>query len=513
MELSDIKFRPYQEQCLTNIYSEYKGGIKNQLIKSATGTGKRVMAIFLASKFRRPLFIAHREELIMQAYDEFEKFFPMQTGIIKGSRTEDDKRFTVTSIQTMVNRYQNYPKDMFDCIIVDEAHHYMAPSYIKPLQHFQPQLLTGWTATPKRLDGLSLGNIFDKMVFDYGIEKGIEENWLAKIDAYRIQTMVDLSKVKRVAGDFNQRELAIEVNTRARNALIAQKIHKYWNGEPIMAFCVDIDHAYDLRDILREHGFTAEAVVSDTDRCPNRTEIVQGFTKGEFNVLTNVNMLTEGFDFADVGLIAMARPTQSESMYVQMVGRGTRLKSPEFVSKYGHNKCTILDFVDVTQRHSLVNCYELEKNKPVEQRIFISDKDRELIMEEKRKRTMKLMTFYGDDHVVDLLKLPEMFISKSPKMMELATPKQIDFMKKLGVWQDNMEYTKRDASELIGSQPVQMWQMKKLADLGYDVMNGATISQFQQVMQANEPKDKPADKYKLENPDIGEVLKRLKSGF
>jgi superfamily II DNA or RNA helicase len=410
----------------------------------------------------------------------------------------------------MTNRYTNYPKDMFDCIITDEAHHYMAPSYIKPLEYFEPKLLTGWTATPKRLDGLSLGNIFDKMVFDYGIEKGIEEGWLAKIDAYRIQTMVDLTKVKKVAGDFNQRELSIAVDTRERNSLIAQKLHKYWKGEPIMAFCVDIDHAYNLRDILREHGFTAEAVTSDTTRCPNRSEIVQSFKNKKFNVLVNVNIATEGFDFDDVGLIAMTRPTQSESLYIQMIGRGTRLKSAEFREKYGHDHCTVLDFVDVTARHSLVNCYELERDKPVEERIFISDKDREIIMEEKEKRRMKLLTFYGDDRKIDLLKLPDIFISKSPAMMDAATPKQIAFMQSLGVWQEGVDYTKRDASELIGSQPVNHWKLKKLADLGYDVIAGATISQYQQVMKAQEEKEPREDKYKLSSPDISKIVKELK---
>src|SRR6056297_3041296 len=185
MELSNIDWRPYQVECFENIYTSYKEGISKQLVKSATGTGKRLMAIFIASKFKRPLFLAHREELINQAYEEFEKFFPMQTGIIKGPRTEDDKRIIVSSIRTMVNRYQNYPEDMFDCIIVDETHHYMAETYLKPLMYFKPKILTGWTATPKRMDGLSLGNIYDKVVFDYGIDRGVEDGFLAKIDAYR----------------------------------------------------------------------------------------------------------------------------------------------------------------------------------------------------------------------------------------------------------------------------------------------------------------------------------------
>lgn len=502
MELTDINWRDYQLSCFEKIYTSYRNGTNRQLIKAATGTGKRLMAIFIASKFQRPLFLAHREELINQAYDEFEKFFPMQTGIIKGQRTEDDKRIIVSSIQTMANRYQDYPEDMFDCILVDETHHYMAPTYIKPLEHFKPKLLTGWTATPKRLDGLSLGNIYDEMVFDYGIDSGVHDGYLAKIDAYRIQTQVDLSKIKRVAGDFNQKELSVTIDTRSRNALVAQKLHKYWKGEPTIAFCVDIDHAYNLRDIFREHGFTSEAITSDTERCPNREEIVEDFKAGKINVLTNVNILTEGFDFSDVGVIAMARPTQSETMYIQMIGRGTRLKSPEFKSKFGHDKCTVLDFADLSGKHSLVNCYELEKNKPVEKRIFLSDKDKDILIKAKEKRTMKIITFYGTDQPVDLLELPDIFISRSPKMLEPATEKQIAFMKSLGVYQDGMDYTKRDASEAISNQPAKYWQVKKLADMGYDVMEGVTLGQYQRVIkerEENREKRDPVKKYSLDN--------------
>jgi len=397
---------------------------------------------------------------------------------------------------------------MFDCIIVDETHHYMAETYVKPLMYFKPKILTGWTATPKRMDGLSLGNIYDKVVFDYGIDRGVEDGFLAKIDAYRVQTQVDISRVKKVAGDFNQKELSVVIDTRERNALVAQKIKKYWKGEPIVVFCVDIDHAYNMRDILREHGFSADTITSDTERCPNRDEIVDNFKNGKINAITNVNILTEGFDFNDIGIIAMARPTQSETMYIQMIGRGTRQKSANFKQKTGHDKCIVLDFADLTAKHSLVNCYELEKNKPVEKRIFISDEDKDVLFRAQEKRRMKIETFYGTDRPVDLLQLPDIYISKSPKMMEPATEKQISFMQSLGVYQEGMTYTKRDASELISNQPAKMWQVKKLADMGYDIMEGVTMGQYQRVFREREKKVEEQNKFVLKNPNPAEALRQ-----
>jgi superfamily II DNA or RNA helicase len=492
--MQNIQWRPYQIACKEAIKSEYKKGITEQLIVEATGLGKRLQSINLMQHFDRSLFIAHREELIMQAYDDITRFWPMQVGIVKGPVFEIDKKIVVASVQTLYNRLDRIDPKLFDYVAFDESHHIMAKSYLKTIRHFKPKLLTGWTATPKRLDGLSLSNVFQKIVFEYKIEDGIKNGWLANIEAYQVQTQTDLSGVAKVAGDFNQKQLSERVDCRARNALIVDRYKKYCDGVQAIGFCVDINHAYNLRDIFREHGYIAEAVVSDKERCPNRTEIVEQFKKGNIQILSGVDILSEGFDYEDVGCALMARPTQSETLYIQMIGRATRLKSKAYEDKFGHAKATILDFVDNGTRHSLVNTYELEKAKRIEDRIFISDSDRSLLIKAREKRIREIEVSTLKDKKVNLFKLPEIIVWQSEKMLEPATEKQIKWIKDLGLYQEDVEYTKAMASELISARPAGAVQRAELREWGYDISGDVTKGQYSRVKFLRERKNK----YKFE---------------
>ena len=279
--MNNIQWRPYQIECKSQIKKEYNNGVTEQLIVQATGTGKRLAAINLIQHFKRTLFVAHREELIMQAYDDIVRFRPMEVGIIKAERFEIDRKIVVASVQTLTNRLDKIDPETFDLVIIDESHHYRAESYLRVVRHFKPKLLTGWTATPKRMDGLSLSNIFQKIVFAYPIDQGIRDGWLANLDAYQVQTTIDLSKVRKVAGDFNKKQLSEKVDCRARNALIVDRYAKYCSKEQAIGFCVDVEHAYNLRDIFREAGYTAETIVSNISRCPNRKDILDRFSRGK----------------------------------------------------------------------------------------------------------------------------------------------------------------------------------------------------------------------------------------
>ncbi len=504
--MTDIQLRPYQVECKKSIKASYDKGIREQLIVMATGTGKRLASVELMRHFHRSLFIAHREELIGQAYEEIDKFWPMQVGIIKGPTFEIDKKIVVASVQTLQNRLDRISPTMFDYIVVDEVHNYLSPSYLKTIRHFTPKLRTAWTATPKRLDGLSLTNIAQEIVFQYRIEDGIRDGWLAGIEAYQIRTNTNIADVKRVAGDFNQGQLSEKVDSRHRNAMIATKYLHYAKGRQAIAYCVDVKHTYNLRDILREHGIIAEAIVSDVTRCPNRREIISDFKKGLIDVLVNCEILTEGFDYSDVGCVLMARPTQSERLYIQAIGRGTRLKSPAFIEKFGVNQCIVLDFVDNSGRLSLVNSYELEKDKPIEERIFLPKEHKEKLLALKEERERKIKIQEGKDKKIDLLKLPEFRVWNSEKMLEPATEKQIKWIKEMGIWQEDVEYTKSMASELISAQPAKEWQIRWLAERHYDVSNGCSLGQFQRVKYAFDMKTK----FAMDEKEKNKILNKLK---
>lgn len=496
----DIQWRPYQVECKKAIKDNYNAGITKQLIVAATGVGKRLMAVNLIQHFKRSLFIAHREELIMQAYNEIEQYFPMEVGIIKGQVFEVDKKVVVASVQTLTNRLDRIDPEVFQLVIIDEIHHYMAKTYLKVARYWDCKLLTGWTATPKRLDGLSLSNIVDKIVFQYDIKQGITEGFLSPIEAYQIKTPTDISRVKRTAGDFNLGQLSEAVDSELRNNLIVQKYKQYVPDRQAIVYCVDMNHAYNLRAEFCKNGINCEAVVSDTNRCPNRTELVSAFRKGEITVLTNVEILTEGFDYNDIGSIIMARPTQSETLYVQCLGRGTRIKSPAFVDRYKSDVCVILDFVDNTGKLSLVNAYELEKNTPLAERMFLPKAYKEkLLLEETKRRERRIALGIGDDVKVDLLKLPEIKIWDGAKMLEPATEKQIAWLKSAGIYADDIEYTKKQASELISNLNCHEGQLRYLAINGYDVSHGATIGQFQRVKNYIDNKQKYAMDEKTRN--------------
>ncbi|NLG03775.1 MAG: DEAD/DEAH box helicase [Clostridia bacterium] len=505
--MTDIQLRPYQVECKKAIKTNYDKGIKEQLIVEATGLGKRLQAVELMKHFNRSLFIAHREELIGQAYDEISKFWPMQVGIIKGPTFELDKKIVVASVQTLQNRLERIKPETFDYVVIDECHNYLSPSYLRTIRHFKPKLRTAWTATPKRLDGLSLTNIAQEVVFQYRIEDGIKDGWLAGVEAYQIRTNTNIADVRRVAGDFNQGQLSERVDSRSRNAMIATKYLHYARGRQAIAYCVDVKHSYNLRDILREHGVNAETIVGDPQLCPNRRELINRFKNGEIDVLTNCEVLTEGFDYHDIGCILMGRPTQSERLYIQAIGRGTRLKSKEYIDKFGSNTCIVLDFVDNSGRLSLVNSYELEKDKPIEDRMFLPKEHKEklLALKEERERKIKIQT--GQDQKINLLKLPEFKVWNSEKMLEPATEKQINWIKQMGIWQEDVEYTKSMASELISAQPAKEWQIRWLAENKYDVSNGCSLGQFQRVKYSFELKNK----FAMDEKEKNKILNKLKN--
>lgn len=404
--------------------------------------------------------------------------------------SEDCKENYVYNLEVAGNN--NY---FASSVLVHNCHHYAARTYLETIRHWNPKLLTGWTATPRRLDGLSLSNLFEKIVFEYGITDGIRDGYLAPIEAYQVKTPTDISRIKRTAGDFNQRQLSEAVDSELRNNLIVQKYKQYCDGRQFIAYTVDIDHAYHLRDEFRKNGIECDAVSSDTSRGDDRYESVKRFKAGELQGLINCEILTEGFDYSDVGAVIMGRPTQSETLYTQCIGRGTRLKSELYKARFGTDKCTILDFVDNTGKLSLINAYELEKGLPIEDRMFLPKEHKEkLLKEEKERRERYIKLTAGKDKKVDLLKLPDVRVWDSEKMLEPATEKQIEWIKSAGIYAEDVEYTKKQASELISALPCAEWQIRYLAVNGYDVSKGASIGQFQRVKYNIDNKNKYAIK-------------------
>lgn len=354
--------RPYQIKAHKNIRSEYLKGNNRQLISMATGTGKTVVFSQLPTKLNdilpgQQMILAHREELIDQAIDKMRTVNPSLRIDKEMAAHRADPSLAdvvVASVATLgrkgTKRLLKYNWQNFDKYVTDEAHHSVAQTYLNIydsaglLTPGDKRLLLGVTATPQRGDGKAMASIYQKISFVYSMRQAIEDGYLVDVRGIRVRTNTSLDGVKSTGGDYQIDDLAETVNTPQRNQMIVKAWLDHAKGRKTIGFTVDIQHAVDLADMFVMHGVTAEAVWGDD---PERKEKLARHRAGETDVLLNCGILTEGYDDPGVQCIILGRPTKSPVLYVQMVGRGTRLDD-------GKTDCLILDVVDASTRNTLI---------------------------------------------------------------------------------------------------------------------------------------------------------------
>lgn len=356
LNYDDLKPREYQLEALEAVDLHRSKGINRQLISLPTGTGKTVVFSLIAKQINtKTLVLAHSEELINQAVSKFQTVWPgVDIGVCKAERDEIGAQVVVASVQTATRdrRLQRLKEQGFGLLIIDEAHHSAAPSYenvIRELGFFDEdnnRLLVGVTATPKRGDGIGLKKVFQEIVFERSISTMIKAGYLAPLVGMQVHTRIELQYVGIRNGDFISSELSRIVNTSDRNQLIVDNYGLYaGDRKKALAFCVDVQHAKDLAETFTRNGIPAKAVygaMSDDER----KETLAAFSNGEYSVLTNCQLLTEGFDEPSIDCVIMGRPTQSTALFTQMIGRGTRT----FPLK---KNCLVLDFTDNASKHEL----------------------------------------------------------------------------------------------------------------------------------------------------------------
>ena len=368
--------RPYQQATLDAVQSNYKKGVRRQLISLATGTGKTVIFSNLTKQMKadlpgQTLILAHREELIIQAAEKVMHWNPgMSVSVEMADQYANPNSDVIVSSVATLGRRVSKRRDRFnwDAVtkcVCDEAHHSTAGTYTTIfeeagfLREDTNKLLLGVTATANRADGTPLAKVYDKIVYSYSMRQAIEEGWLVDIRGIRVNTSVDLSKVHTVAGDFAQDELADAVNNDVRNQLVVKAWKDRAADRQTVVFTVDIKHAVDLAAMFKAHGVKAEALWGND---PLRADKLKRHKNGDIQLLTNCGVLTEGYDDWAIACIVLARPTKSSSLFTQMVGRGTRLQDGtgnliEAVASGAPLKkrdCLMIDVVDSSTRHSLV---------------------------------------------------------------------------------------------------------------------------------------------------------------
>ncbi|KAK2606080.1 putative ATP-dependent helicase IRC3 [Conoideocrella luteorostrata] len=351
------KLRDYQQDCIKSVLLSLKRGHKRVGISLATGSGKTVIFTQLIDKVHprsnggdRTLILAHRRELVEQAARHCQLAYPDKTietemGAIHASGTAD---ITIASVQSITSRdrLEKFGPSDFKLVLVDEAHHIVAPGYLKTLKHFgldQKQrdspTLIGVSATFSRFDGVKLGAAIDEIVYHKDYVDMITDKWLSDVIFTTVESSANLSKVRNGAfGDFQTGELSKVVNTDEVNDITVKSwMAKAADRNSTLVFCVDLAHVSGLTHKFQEYGFDARFVTGDTPKL-ERSEILEAFKKGEFPVLVNCGVFTEGTDIPNIDCIVLGRPTRSRNLLVQMIGRGMRLHP-------GKKNCHIIDFV------------------------------------------------------------------------------------------------------------------------------------------------------------------------
>lgn len=380
-----FELRDYQQECIDNIRSAARAKWRRILVVLPTGTGKtHIFCQFAKSVRGRMLVIAHREELINQTRDTIQREAPGRSvGIEKAGQSAGDADIVVASIQTLAassnKRLYNLGVDSFSLVVIDEAHHSVARTYLGVLDAFglvppgfstlsrkqktsrlkthrippKAPYLLGFTATPFRHDKIGLKYAFDTIAYSKHIREMIRSGWLCDVRGEKLTDMADIAAVatRGVDGDYVEKDLADAVNTPERNELIAESYTRLAEGRPALCFGVTVQHSRALAISLREYGVTVGEVYGHTPKS-EREQIVAAYQRGELDVLCGCMVFIEGFDSPITSCLIMARPTKSMGLYAQMVGRGLRLAP-------GKTDCLVIDLVGNTEKMGVPSLFRL----------------------------------------------------------------------------------------------------------------------------------------------------------
>jgi superfamily II DNA or RNA helicase len=355
---SSLQLRPYQQEALKAVRDGVRSQIHRQLLQLPTGCGKTV--IFAEAVRRRPgraIVLVHRDELAQQALDKVSMVCPTaRVGLVKAEQDDIDADVVIASVQTVSreNRLARLANGRWATIVVDEAHHAAASSYRSVIDRLAgpTTLVLGVTATPSRGDGVGLDRVFDKLVFSRTLPEMIAAGYLADLRAIQVSVDgLDLSHVAVRGGDFAEGALGDALEDAHLPAVVAKSWVEHAAERRGLVFFPTVALAHASATELQSAGVAAEALDGTTPR-DERRAILRRYHTGETAVVTNCGVLTEGYDEPAVDCIVMARPTRSQGLYLQMLGRGTR-PFP------GKTDCLILDLVGSTSRHDLITLADL----------------------------------------------------------------------------------------------------------------------------------------------------------
>jgi DNA or RNA helicases of superfamily II len=371
-----IKLRDYQEECKNAFFKALKNGRKRHLIILPTGAGKTILFSSIAKEMNtQTLIMAHRDELIQQSVAKMKMIWPeVDVGVVKGTKQDTNHQYLVGSTQTLANEKRRRDLPPIKFCILDEAHHGLAPTNQAIFRDIMgPEtILLGVTATPNRTDGLGLGRVFaddpsDGPDYERSILEMISEGYLSPVRGIKGNLQVELDRVAKNRGDYDLSSLSRVMNTPQVNEAAVQLWEKYAKDRKTIIFAVDVKHTEALTKLFNHHGYKADYIHGGLNE-KKRHQVLDDFSENRTQILINCNVLTEGYDEPSVDCVYLVRPTTSNGLYSQMIGRGLRLFP-------GKNDCLIIDGVRNSKRHNLVSITDLfPKAKKKRQNVIDNDK-------------------------------------------------------------------------------------------------------------------------------------------
>lgn len=325
--------------------SRIEGATKG-LVQAATGVGKTYLAAFDSAKYKRVLFVAHREEILKQASEAFRNVRHSDDyGFFYGKQKDTDKSVIFASVATLGREeYLNdkfFTSDYFDYLVIDEFHHVVNDQYQRIVNYFKPQFMLGLTATPERMDGKNIYEICDYNVpYEISLKEAINKGMLVPFHYYGIYDETDYSSLHVVKGRYDEKELNETYIGNVKRYDLIYKYYMKYRSRRALGFCCSRQHAEEMAKEFCKRGIESVAVYSnaDGDFSEDRNIAIEKLKNEEIKVIFSVDMFNEGLDIAMLDMVMFLRPTESPIVFMQQLGRGLRTcKGKEYLN--------VLDFI------------------------------------------------------------------------------------------------------------------------------------------------------------------------
>ncbi|MGH2512782.1 MAG: DEAD/DEAH box helicase, partial [Candidatus Limnocylindrales bacterium] len=349
----DVGPKPFQVEMLEALAAERQKGHFRNLIVAPTGTGKTWVSAFDYKRLReagyeRLLFVAHRDEILRQSQEVF-RLVLHDPGF--GERFIGDERpvrgdHVFASIQSLQRAIDRIDPHAFDVVIVDEFHHAEAPTYTALLNHLQPRVLVGLTATPERADGQDIAHWFDERIAsEMRLWEALDQGLLSPFHFLGVGDGTDLRGIGFVRGRYVSSELEdVYTGDHIRAKRILDSVDEWVldkNTMRALGFCVGVAHAQFMADQFNAAGLASVALHGGTD-ATTRRQAVDQLRRGQLRAIFTVDLFNEGVDIPEVDTILLLRPTESATVFLQQLGRGLRWAP-------GKTVLTVLDFIGQAQ--------------------------------------------------------------------------------------------------------------------------------------------------------------------